>query len=124
MGTPPAGPEGLGTDRRGLWLAGDFDSAAQRYQSIADELVPGKGSQERADRAVFGLRAARCRLESDGNIAAAVDVVTEAGYLAASLPEPYASQLETECREVADRISELLAERDGGSDSSTAPERE
>ncbi|MEU7019466.1 serine/threonine-protein kinase [Streptomyces sp. NPDC046203] len=108
----------------GLWLAGDFDAAAQRYQSIADELVTGTGPQARAERAVFGLRAARCRLESDGNIAAAVDVVTEAGYLAASLPEPYASQLETERREVADRISELLAERDGGPDSSTAPERE
>ncbi|MFD4372186.1 serine/threonine-protein kinase [Streptomyces sp. NPDC058486] len=108
----------------GLWLVGDFDSAAQRYQSIADELLPGKGPQERADRMVFGLRAARCRLESDGNITAAVDVVTEAGYLAASLPEPYASQLETERREVADRISELLAEREGGSDSSAAPERE
>lgn len=103
---------------------GDFDSAAQRYQSIADELLPGKSPQERADRAVFGLRAARCRLESDGNISAAVDLVTEAGYLAASLPEPYASQLETERREVADRISELLAEPDGRSDSSTTPERE
>ncbi|WP_405189907.1 serine/threonine protein kinase [Streptomyces anulatus] len=108
----------------GLWLVGDFDSAAQRYQSIADELLPGKSPQERADRAVFGLRAARCRLESDGNISAAVDLVTEAGYLAASLPEPYASQLETERREVADRISELLAEPDGRSDSSTTPERE
>ncbi|MEW2347560.1 serine/threonine-protein kinase [Streptomyces sp. NPDC006684] len=108
----------------GLWLAGNFHSAAQRYQSIAEELVPGKSPQDRADRAVFGLRAARCRLELDGIIEAAVDVVAEAGYLASSLPEPYASQLETEQREVADRISALLAERDGDSRASTALERE
>ncbi|MFF8784486.1 serine/threonine-protein kinase [Streptomyces sp. NPDC015125] len=108
----------------GLWLAGDFGAAARLYENIADDLVRGNNPRERADRAVFGLRAARCRLESDGDTGAAINVATEAGYTAAALPEPYAMQVETERREAADRISELLAARDGGLDSGATPGRE
>ncbi|MFD3912147.1 hypothetical protein [Streptomyces sp. NPDC058603] len=108
----------------GLWLAGDFGAAARLYENIADDLVRGNNSREQADRAVFGLRAARCRLESDDDTGAAINVVTEAGYVAAALPEPYATQVETERREAADRVSELLAARDGGRDSGEAPGRE
>lgn len=124
VGTPPAGPAGLGADRRGLWLAGDFDAAARLYENIADDLVPGDNSGERADRAVFGLRAARCRLESDGDTGAAINVVTEAGYTAAALPEPYATQVETECREAAAHVSELLGTGHTDTNSGAAPERE
>ncbi|WP_327178424.1 protein kinase [Streptomyces sp. NBC_01335] len=108
----------------GLWLLGDFVAAARLYENIANDLVRGNNPRERADRAVFGLRAARCRLESDGDTEAAIDVVTEAGYTAAALPEPYAVQVETERREAADRVSELLAARDGGLDSGVTPGRE
>ncbi|OKJ03739.1 hypothetical protein AMK18_00630 [Streptomyces sp. CB01249] len=108
----------------GFWLAGDFDAAAQLYEGIADELVRGGGPQGRADRTMLGLRAAWCRLESEGDIEATVEVVAEAGYVAAALPEPYAGRVEAERREVADRISELLAERDGRLDPTAKPERE
>ncbi|WP_405823554.1 serine/threonine-protein kinase [Streptomyces sp. NBC_00838] len=108
----------------GLWLAGDFDAAARLYENIADDLVPGDNSGERADRAVFGLRAARCRLESDGDTGAAINVVTEAGYTAAALPEPYATQVETECREAAAHVSELLGTGHTDTNSGAAPERE
>ncbi|MFE7568033.1 serine/threonine-protein kinase [Streptomyces sp. NPDC057539] len=108
----------------GLWLGGDFGAAARLYENIADDLVRGNDPREQADRAVFRLRAARCRLESDDDTGAAINVVTEAGYVAAALPEPYATQVETERREAADRVSELLAARDGGPDSGAAPGRE
>ncbi|MEU6108077.1 serine/threonine-protein kinase [Streptomyces albidoflavus] len=92
----------------GLWLDGDFVAAAQLYDDIVDDLVRGNSPEDRADRAVFGLRAARCRLESDGDTGAAVKVVTEAGYVAAALAEPYATKVDAERREAVDRISELL----------------
>jgi serine/threonine protein kinase len=108
----------------GLWITGDFGAAERLYENIADDLVHGNSPGERADRAVFGLRAAGCRLESGADPKAAISVVTAAGHLAAALPEPYATQVETERREVADRISELLEEQGGRPDSGAAPERE
>lgn len=108
----------------GLWLVGNFRAAERLYDSIAKDLVRGNDPRERADRAVFGLRAARCRLESDGDTGAAINVVTEAGRIAAVLPEPYARQVEAEHGEASDRISELLAAQDGGLDSRAAPGRE
>ncbi|MER6916002.1 serine/threonine-protein kinase [Streptomyces sp. NPDC000594] len=108
----------------GFWLAGDFVAAARLYESIADDFVRGNNPRERADRAVFGLRAARCRLEDDGDTGAAINVVTEAGYTAAALPAPYATQVETECRDVADHISGLLGARGSGPGPGAAPRGE
>nr|WP_145487572.1 MULTISPECIES: serine/threonine-protein kinase [Streptomyces] len=93
----------------GLWLTGDFGAAARLYENIAEDLVRGNHPGERADRTVFGLRAARCRLESDGDTEAAIKVIVEAGYVAGALSEPYATQVEAERTEAADRVSELLA---------------
>ena len=108
----------------GFWLAGHFGAAARLNESIADELVRGDSPQDQADRSVFGLCAARCRLESDGDTEAAIDVVIEAGYLMARLPGPCAAQVEAERRELADRVAELLAARNGRPDSGGAPEPE
>lgn len=105
----------------GLWLAGDFGAAAQLHDDIADDLVRGDNLRERADRTVFGLRAARCRPESDGDTEAAINVAVEAGRPAAALPDPYAMQVERERREVADRISELRDARDDGPDPDARP---
>ncbi|MGV9786740.1 serine/threonine-protein kinase [Streptomyces sp. NPDC003435] len=95
----------------GLWLEGEFDAAARLYENIADDLVRGDSPETRADKTVFGLRAARCRAEAGGDIQAAIEVIMEAGYRAAALPEPFATQVETERGEATDHVSELLAAR-------------
>ncbi|MET9974705.1 serine/threonine-protein kinase [Streptomyces microflavus] len=77
----------------GLRLVGDFGSAARLYEVIGTDLIHGDGPDERAARAVSGLRLAECRL-AYGELEAAVTAVYAAGRTAAGLPPELAFQVE------------------------------